>query len=158
MKRIVRDAFESVYGYRGVAFEHGKAGSCLLKEEEIGNKYDLCYHAHINFIPAIVDIRYFIKKYIPAEIKIYDYNELIEFRISELGNDSYLYFEDSNEIGYVYPVNDEDTPRQFLRKCVASELNVPDRENWIKHPGSKYFEITKKKLQPVIKNIYKMRN
>lgn len=157
MKKIVRDAYETVYGNRGVAFEHGKAGSCLWTEEEIGNKYDLCYHAHIHFIPAIIDIRYLIKEYISTEIKIYDYKELREFRKSELGNDSYLYFEDSDEIGYVYPVNDEDIPRQFLRKCVASELSVPDRANWIKYPGARYFEITKKKLHPVIKYIYKMR-
>jgi hypothetical protein len=147
MKKIVRDAYEKVYGNRGVAFEHGKAGSCLWKEEELGNKYDLCYHAHIHFVPAIVDIRYLIKQYIPTEIKIYNYKELREFRTFELGNDSYLYFEGPDEIGYVYPVIDEEIPRQFLRKCVALELNVPDRADWINHPGAKYFEITKKKTQ-----------
>ena len=154
MKKIVRDAYETIYGNRGIAFEHGKAGSCLWEEENLGNKYDLCFHAHIHFVPAPVDIRHLIKEVIPTEIRICNHEELREFRTLELGNDSYLYFEDVNEVGYVYPVCEEDVPRQFLRKCVALALNVPDRADWIKHPGARYFEITRNKLKPVINRIY----
>ncbi|MCK5217757.1 MAG: hypothetical protein KAJ93_08210 [Methanosarcinales archaeon] len=155
MKKIVRDAYKKVYGNNGIAFEHGKAGSCHWDENQEGNKYDLCYHAHIHFVPVEIDIRYRIKEYIPAEIIINSMEELKDFRTYELGNDSYLYYEDSNEVGYVYPVNDENIPRQFLRSCVAKELNIPDRANWIKYPGSEYFEKTKTKLGPVINSLFK---
>ena len=154
MKRIIRDSYERVYKNRGIAFEHGKAGSCLWKDDKIGHKYDLCYHAHIHFIPVEIDIRDGIKEFLPKELIIRNLSELKEFRTQELGNDSYLYFEDSQEVGYAYPVNEEEIPRQFLRKLVASALDLPEKADWVKYPGTEYFEIIKNKLGPVIREIY----
>lgn len=154
MKRIIRESYERIYKTRGIAFEHGKAGSCLWMDDQIGHKFDLCYHTHIHFVPVEIDIRDGIKKILPREIIIHDFNELKSFRTEELGNDSYLYFEDSREIGYAYPVNDEEIPRQFLRKLVATAIGLPERANWVEYPGIEYFEIIKNKLGPVIRETY----
>ena len=67
MKKIVRCAYQKVYNTNGIAFEHGKAGSCLWKENRHKNKTNLCHHCHIHFVPVEVDIRKLITKYIPQE-------------------------------------------------------------------------------------------
>jgi len=154
MKEIVRDAYEEIYGNRGIAFEHGKAGSCLWGLERMKNMHDLCHHTHIHFAPVTVDIRERIRQYVPEEIVVNRMEDLKEFRQDELRGDSYLYFEDVNEVGYVYPVNERPIPRQFLRTCVAEELGIPEKADWITYPGEEYFQIGKDKLQPVLKRLY----
>lgn len=155
MKSIIRNSYQRVYNNRGIAFEHGKAGSCLWDDAQKGHKYDLCYHAHIHFVPVEIDIRPGIKKILPREVVVRNFSELKEFRTNELGNDSYLYFEDSQEVGYVYPVNDEEIPRQFLRKLVARAIGLPERSDWVKYPGIEYFEKINKKLGPVIHKMHR---
>lgn len=154
MKAIIRKAYEEVYGNKGVAFEHGEAGSCLWGEDKMKNMRNLCHHTHIHFIPVVVDIRYQIKKYLPDEIKINSILELKSIRETELKGDSYLYFENVDEVGYVYPVNNRPIPRQFLRTCIAEELGVPEKSDWITYPGEEYFYLGKNKLKPVLEKLY----
>lgn len=154
MKKIVRGAFKEIYGTNGIAFEHGRAGSCLWKTNQDDYLNSLCHHAHIHFVPVEVDIREQIRNYIPEEITIHNVYDLQKFRKQILKEDSYLYFEDMNEIGYVYPVQDRTIPRQFLRTCVATALGVPERANWETYIGEKYFQIGKSKLQPIIRKLY----
>lgn len=36
----------------------------------------------------------------------------------------------------MYNVNGKDVPIQFLRRCVASKLSIPEKANWIEYPGT----------------------
>lgn len=153
MKQVVRLAYKEVYGNSGVAFEHGQAGNCMLNEDASDDS--LCHHTHTHFAPVNIDIREAIKKVLPDEIIVNSLNELIDVRNKVLFGEPYLYFEDSNCIGYVYPVNGRQIPRQFLRTCVAEELNMKHRSDWITFPGEEFFGIGKKKLQTVLERIYK---
>jgi len=38
--------------------------------------------------------------------------------------------------GFMYNVSGKDVPRQFLRRCVASKLSIPEKANWIEYPGT----------------------
>lgn len=156
MKQVVRASYEEIYGCRGIAFEHGRAGSSLCIANSEQNRQNLCYHTHIHFVPVRVDIRYLIEEYTSQCFIIKNSWELRTFRRKVLQEESYLYFEDENEIGYVYPVNDERSiPRQFLRTCVAKELGLSERADWITYPGIEYFEEGRRKLQPVISKHFK---
>lgn len=153
MKQVVRLAYKEVYGNSGVAFEHGQAGTCMLNEDDSDDS--LCHHTHTHFAPVNIDIRNAVKKILPDEIIVNSLNELIDVRDKVLLGGPYLYFEDSNCIGYVYPVKGRPIPRQFLRTCVALELNMKHRGDWITFPGEEFFEIGRNKLQTVLQSIYK---
>jgi hypothetical protein len=155
MKEIVRRAYQKVYGTRGVSFEHGKAGSCLWGIQTHKNMKDLCHHCHIHFLPREIDIRDRIKQYLSEEIIVKNINELKIVRKEILEAQPYLYFEDSENIGYVYPVEDQSIPRQFLRTCVAEELGIPHLADWITYPGVEHFSHGKEKLQPVLEECFK---
>lgn len=155
MKEIIRNSFSACYGTRGIAFEHGKAGSCLWGEKAMSNLADLCHHTHLHFVPVDVNIRPAIRKLLPEEIAVHSIQELKKIREEHLFGDSYLYFEDSSEIGYVYPVGKIDIPRQFLRTCLAEELGVPERADWCSFPGEEYFASGRDKLQPVLNKFLK---
>ena len=144
MKQAVRLTYKEVYGNYGIAFEHGQAGTCMFNE---GSDSSLCHHAHTHFVPVNINIRSEIKSILTEEIIINNLDELINFRNTVLFGAPYLYFEDSNGIGYAYPVRDNFIPRQFLRTCVAEKLNMKQRGDWMTFPGEDYFEISKNKLQ-----------
>lgn len=154
LKDLVRDAFQIVYGTPGIAFEHGKAGSCLwVGDERVHNTTELCYHAHIHMVPVDIDIRPRIERVLSKPTIVQDIGELKRVRQVELEARPYLYFEDANRTGFVYPVDDETIPRQFLRTCVAEELGVPERADWISTPGIELFEAGRAKLQPVLASL-----
>lgn len=150
MKQVIRCAYKEVYGIPGIAFEHGRAGSCLWGKDRHKNASSLCYHCHIHFVPIAIDIRPRIKEFLSQEIIVKNIYELKKVRKDILQAEPYLYFEDNNEIGYVYPVADEEIPRQFLRSCVASELGEPLKADWMSYPGTELFDISKHKLQPAL--------
>jgi diadenosine tetraphosphate (Ap4A) HIT family hydrolase len=156
IKSALKKAYEEVYGVRGIAFEHGQTASCLWGADYEKNEKTLCYHAHIHFIPVNIDIRSAIEKYIPVPSVINDIWELKQIREDVLQGEPYLYYEDENDIGYVYPVSDDCfIPRQFLRSCVAEVLNLSERTDWIASPGIEYFEETKQLLTPAISKYLK---
>lgn len=155
MKKVVRDSFLEVYGTSGIAFEHGKAGSCLWGEKRVKNMTDLCHHFHLHFVPRDINIRTLIKEYLPNEIIVRTVQELKKVREEILEAEPYLYFEDSSEIGYVYPVEDRQIPRQFLRTCVAKALGSPERADWMTYPGIEFFDDTKKNLQSCLEKNYR---
>ena len=107
------------------------------------------------FAPVNIDIRDAIKKILPDEIIVNSLNELVDVRNKVLLGGPYLYFEDSNCVGYVYPVKWRSIPRQFLRTCVAEGLNLRHRGDWITFPGEEFFSVGKAKLQSVLQRIYK---
>ena len=155
MKQVVRASYEDVYGCRGIAFEHGQAGSSLWIASSEQNTQNLCYHTHIHFVPVRVDIRHLIEECIPQYFVVNDIWELRMFRKNVLQEEAYLYFEGENEVGYVYPVENRTIPRQFLRTCLAKELGLSERADWMTYPGIEYFEEGKRKLQPVIRKYFK---
>ncbi len=155
MKDLVRETYDKVYGNPGIAFEHGKAGTCLWKENREKNMHDLCHHTHIHFVPVDIDIRSRIARILPDVFVVNNLAELGEVRKDILEGAPYLYFENSDGVGYVYPVGDNKIPRQFLRQCVAEELNMPERADWMKYPGTELFAEGKKKLLPVMNQIFK---
>ena len=157
MKKVVRLAYMEIYGNYGIAFEHGQAGTCMIEEED-NIENSLCHHTHTHFLPVNIDIRAQIRTIISEEIIISSLEELIDVRKYKLGGGPYLYFEDNNSIGYVYPVKNQKIPRQFLRTCVAEELDLRHRGDWITFPGVEFFEVGKDKLQPIIARIFNANN
>lgn len=156
MQKIIKEAYEKCYGTPGIAFEHGKAWSCMRDESEIvKNSNSLCHHAHRHFLPVDINIRDDIKEYVPREVIVTSLDELNRYRDVVLEWAPYLYFEDSKKIWYIYPVNDDIIPRQFLRTCVAKALWMSERADWIKYPWVEFYESTKEKLKPVLESILK---
>jgi hypothetical protein len=154
MKSLVRQAFREVYGTTGIAFEHGKAGSCLWGEAEAQkNITELCYHCHVHMVPVDVDIRPRISALLPIEYQVGSIEQMKVFRELALDGSPYLYFEDSLERGFLYPVDDARIPRQFLRTCVALELGLAERADWIAHPGTELFDLGRARLQPVLQGL-----
>ena len=158
MKKIVRQTYKEVYNVSGIAFEHGKAGACLWKEKTYENMKSLCHHCHIHFVPVKIDIRDQIKRYLPEELVVNNLSELKQVRENILEAEPYLYFEDSQETGYVYPVEGRSIPRQFLRTCVAEKLGIAEKGDWITYPGVELFESTKQKIKPVLERLYQQIN
>ena len=153
MKNLVRKAFKQIYKTPGIAFEHGKAGNCLWGNNRHKYESDLCHHFHIHYVPVNVDIRDLIKEYLPEEIIVSNLYELKKIREDLLEAEPYLYFEDVNEIGYVYPVEERIIPRQFLRNCVAQKLNIPEKADWATFPGTEFFQKTKENLMPILNQL-----
>lgn len=154
MKQIIREAYRQAYGTPGIFFEHGKAGTCLWRSED-ENKYSLCHHCHLHCVPKPVDIREAIKVYLPNELIVHNLEELRTIRKEILMEYPYLYFEDTQEIGYVYPVSNTTIPRQFLRTCVAEQLDIPEKGDWITFPGTEFFDKTRTTLEPLLNKLYK---
>jgi len=150
MKQLLRAAYRIVYGTPGIAFEHGKAGSCLWGDQRPTNMKTLCYHTHVHFVPVDIDIRPAIESILPDVIQVNSVDELKRVRTRVLEAEPYLYLEDTREVGYVYPVDDEVIPRQFLRTCVAQALGVPEKADWMTFPGTELFGIVRSKLVPVL--------
>jgi hypothetical protein len=153
MKRLLRAAYRIVYGTPGIAFEHGKAGSCLWGDERPNNMKTLCYHMHVHFVPVDIDIRPYIESLLPDFVRVNSVAELKQVRTRVLEAEPYLYFEDTREVGYVYPVDDDVIPRQFLRNCVAQALGVPEKADWIAFPGAALFGRVRAKLLPVLNEL-----
>jgi ATP adenylyltransferase len=125
-KRIVQATFGSV-----ILFEHGMA-TC---ERRAGGCID---HAHMHILPADVDLNRFLSPQFPS-------HPLTEF--SDLGRwrqRPYL-FARSQDLAVVYDVPDN-LPSQFLRRHIASELNLEDRWDWGAYLGIAEMENTLKKL------------
>ena len=154
MRAVVREAYRRLYGTPGVAFEHGKAGSCMWTGERAQNALSLCHHCHVHYLPRSIDIRADVRAYCREEIPIQSLEDLRQIRAEVLEGAPYLYFEDANLQGYVYPVNDKEIPRQFLRRCVARKLGMEERADWHTYPGTEFFAATEKRLGPVLRKVY----
>lgn len=154
MRSVVRESYRRVYGTPGVAFEHGKAGSCMWTGERAKNMASLCHHCHVHYIPREIDIRREIGEYCREEIPITALSDLREYRAEVLEGAPYLYFEDKAGTGYVYPVDDKEIPRQFLRRCVARQLGREERADWSTYPGTEFFAATRERLGPVLRQVY----
>lgn len=157
MKSVINETYKKVYQTEGIAFEHGQAGSCLWGENRKKNMMSLCHHMHVHYLPIEIDISNEIKRLFDEVYRVKDIYEMMKVRTDILQAEQYLYFQTKYKTGFMYNVNGKNVPRQFLRRCVANKLKIPEKANWTKYPGTEFFEGTISKLKPVIDNIYKQK-
>lgn len=153
MKMRVRKAHESAYNSPTVAFEHGKAGDCMFREPEkhSAQKQSLCHHVHIHMLPADIDIKTDIAKLLGEPVEVSGIAEMKHLKQTAFQGEPYLYFEDINEKGWMFPVDDGIVvPRQFLRQCVANALGSPHKADWFDYPGIEHFPEGRRKLKPLL--------
>lgn len=123
--RLVREAQLSLYG-ESLMFEHGRSGGCLPP----GNGEDLCYHAHLHFLPAAVSL---------ADSIAADFHTLtladwaaVRRRYALTGR-PYLLAE--NGSGIAYAETPDKIRSRYLRRIAAAALGVPELEDWIAFPS-----------------------
>ena len=107
-------------------FEHGRSGGCLPP----GNGEDLCYHAHLHFLPAAVGL---------ADSIAADFQTLtladwaaVRRRCALTGR-PYLLAE--NGSGIVYAETPDKIRSRYLRRIAAAALSVPELEDWVAFPS-----------------------
>lgn len=115
----VIDAIEmAVFHYTGdiTIFEHG-AINLLCGGTSIS-------HAHIHILPQLIDISNSIESYTctsPYKIHLHE--------LRKYSDHAYLYFQNGwNSKGLLYKTNS--VPRQFLRKLILENLNLPPLYDW----------------------------
>lgn len=122
-----------------IAYEHGKAGSCLIPVE--GSKH--CFHSHMHFIPIDLQINSLINDDFNKSIS---FNSLNEFRsYLEKNKTPYLYADDSTI--KIYP-NIYEVRSQYLRHKTATAIGKDDLWDWVKHQGWDKIITAKKRLKP----------
>ena len=111
----------SIYNKPIAFFEHGDcqggsgAGSCY-------------HHAHMHMIPLDFDIHDILSDN-------FDYKEMSGVtNIKEVvdDNNSYIYYKSVKDNHYMYFV-DTDLPSQFIRRIIASKINMHDVWDWKKN-------------------------
>jgi len=153
LSAAIRNSFKIVYGNYGIGFEHGQAGTCLWKENYINS---LCHHMHIHYLPTEINIHDIITSDFYEYIEVSNIYDMVKVRKDVLCGNPYLYFSHTPDKGYMYNVAGLDVPRQYLRKCVANKLGIPEKYDWLKYPGDEYFEQTIKELsEPIAKEMKK---
>jgi hypothetical protein len=155
MKNVLKKAFKECYNKNMICFEHWQAWSCHWWKDYDKNEKTLCYHAHLHCLPCDVDIRSDIKEILSEEIIVNSFEDLKYIRDMVIVRDAYLFFEDKMWIWYLYPVEDESViPRQFLRKCVAKQLWMLEKADWVKYPWIDFFDKTKSELKPILNRYF----
>lgn len=155
MKALINDSYKEAYGTDGIAFEHGQAGSCLWGEDYLKNMSSLCHHMHIHYLPIKIDINNEIMALFPERYEVKDIYDMLKVRSEILSAEQYLYFQKGYKNGFMYNVNNKQVPRQFLRRCIAEKLKIPEKANWSVYPGVEFFDKTINKLKPIMHRIYK---
>lgn len=135
----IRKCFFEVYGNYGIGFEHGQAGTCMWKENHINS---LCHHMHIHFLPIELDIHDTIRSYFGEFTDVIDIDDMVKIRTNVLCGAPYLFFSPHPNQGYMYDVSNREVPRQFLRRCVAEKMDIPEKADWQMYPGVEYYAKT----------------
>jgi ATP adenylyltransferase len=115
---------QKVYGH-SVAYEHGRAGSCMVLTE--GSKH--CYHAHMHFLPALVKLNEEVSKDFDS-ICINGFNEF-KSAYKEIGG-AYMYVDDGRKELYCI---DTQIRRQYLRYKVSKLIGRGNLWDWINNQG-----------------------
>jgi diadenosine tetraphosphate (Ap4A) HIT family hydrolase len=151
LSNAIRNSFMKVYGNYGIGFEHGQAGTCMWRENYINS---LCHHMHVHFLPAIIDIHEDILARFNDFTEVRSIDDMIKIRQEVLCGRPYLYFSLKPNKGCMYNVANLDVPRQFLRKCVADKLGIPQKADWQEYPGVEHYEQTIRELsKPIAKEM-----
>jgi ATP adenylyltransferase len=132
-KRIVEAAYGSV-----IMFEHGMA-SC---ERRAGGCID---HAHLHIVPADIDLTTILSQRFPSR-QLSDLSDLLRWE-----ERPYLLFQkDDRRLVCDVPDN---LPSQFIRRHIASALDLEDRWDWGAYLGIAEMENTMQKLSKPFKQI-----
>lgn len=133
----IKDILERQYGHV-IAYEHGRAGSCLVTSE---SKH--CYHAHMHFVP----VSFKINEKIHLVFKNDESVTLKDFRQSYRdGKRSYLFADDGTSKMY-FPI--DPVKRQYLRTLVADFVEKPESWNWLDFQNWPEIESGLVSLQPL---------
>jgi diadenosine tetraphosphate (Ap4A) HIT family hydrolase len=123
--RTVRQAQINLYG-KSLMFEHGRSGACLPP----GSGEDLCYHAHLHFLPAAINLADSISSDFPAAI--FDTWQEVCSRYALTGR-PYLLAEKGR--GIVYAETPDRIRSRYLRRIAAAALDKPELEDWVAFPS-----------------------
>jgi diadenosine tetraphosphate (Ap4A) HIT family hydrolase len=147
LKKLLQEVFMKVYNKKTIFYEHGQTGVCM--KHLIDNMQNHCYHAHLHALPCEIDIFDLIKEKVPQCIKITDLHELIKIRNQKLKGGAYLFYENNKGEKFIFPAKGIKLPRQFLRRCVASQIEQPHLFDWERYPGWRKLSSAYKKLRPI---------
>jgi diadenosine tetraphosphate (Ap4A) HIT family hydrolase len=123
--RMVRQAQVNLYG-SSVMFEHGRSGACLPP----GHGEDLCYHAHLHLLPAVVNLADSISADFPALI-VDSWHE-VRARYALTGR-PYLLAEKGRRI--VHAETPDRIRSRYLRRIAAAALGKAELEDWMAFPS-----------------------
>lgn len=147
LKNIVKEVFQKAYNKKPIFYEHGQTGVCM--RHLIDNMQNHCYHAHLHALPCEIDIFGLIKEKIPRYIEVKDFRKLTEIRNKKLNGGAYLFYENSQEEKFIFPAENINLPRQFLRRCVATKIGQPHLFDWERHAGWRKLASAYKRLRPL---------
>lgn len=147
LKNIVKEVFQKAYNKKPIFYEHGQTGVCM--RHLIDNMQNHCYHAHLHAVPGKIDIMDQIRKKIPQYIEIKDFYELIGIRNKKLNGGAYLFYENNERKKFIFPAENIKLPRQFLRRCVAANIDQTHLFDWEHYPGWRKLDSAYKKLRPL---------
>lgn len=115
----IKEILTDTYGH-AIAYEHGRAGSCLVASD---SKH--CYHAHMHFVPIQFDMNSIVSEKYPGTVQ----EDLTAFRKAfHGGHNSYLFVDDGQM--KMYKPTDE-VPRQYLRTVTASYMKNDSSWDWL---------------------------
>ena len=147
LKSMVKEIFKKAYKKKPIFYEHGQTGVCM--RHLIDNMQNHCYHAHLHVLPCEIDILDLVKEKVPHYIKVSNFQKLIEIRNKKLNGGAYLFYENNDEKKFIFPAENINLPRQFLRRCVATKIGRPYLFDWEYHPGWRKLASAYKKLRPL---------
>jgi len=146
LRDLVKEFYIYRYGHPGLAFEHGRVGTCLIRKN--GTKH--CYHGHLCCYPGIDNSKlglpsepghYYLWEDISDESMIVDTNGINDLseKVKVL---PYLYFEHYENISgkfvrkskVVLISNEEKLESQYLRKLLAKRIDDYKLWDWRAYP------------------------
>jgi diadenosine tetraphosphate (Ap4A) HIT family hydrolase len=128
--RLVRRAQLRLYG-ESLMFEHGRSGACLPP----GNGEDLCYHAHLHFLPAQVDLADSIASDFPA--LTFDDWAAVRRRYRQTSRPYLLAGTSSTDStsAIAFAETPDQIRSRYLRRIAAASLGMPELEDWVAFPS-----------------------
>jgi len=107
-------------------FEHGRSGACVPP----GHGDDQCYHAHLHFLPAAVNMADSIG--VDFASAVFDDWAAVRDRYALTGR-PYLLAENGGRI--VYAETPDRIRSRYLRRIAATALGTPELEDWVAFPN-----------------------
>lgn len=145
LRKIVIDFYCDQYGHPGIAFEHGRAGTCIVCKH--GTKH--CYHGHLCCYPGTVDNElgipvnehYYLWEDIPDSFMKVETNGISDLKEKTDGL-PYLYIEHcyksdntmKQKSVAILIHNEEKLESQYLRKVFAKRVNNYKLWDWKEWP------------------------
>ena len=143
LTQLVAKAQISIYG-ASLIFEHGRSGACLPP----GHGEDLCYHAHLHFLPVSVDLSAVVENAF-ATMTLPSWNAVRK----QYADAAIPYLLVQRDDQLIYAEVPQKIPRRYLRTALARELGEPEFEDWMVFPRYDMISAGLDKLKPTLINI-----